>query len=151
MKHSAGIIPFRVNNGRYEFFVGHPGGPYWEGKKYWALLKGGLERNEDVKEAAIREFQEESGVTLGEDVIQRLVLVGTVKQSKQKQVTAFAVKYGTINPSECHSNMADFCDWPEIDSYQWVEYEELVACTHPTNVMFYEKIVQMDKQGLFTC
>ena len=64
MSTSAGIIPYRINNGHIEFFVGHPGGPYWKNNPYYAFLKGGLEEGEDSFMAAIREFKEESGLSL---------------------------------------------------------------------------------------
>ena len=151
MKHSAGIIPFRVKDGKYEFFVGHPGGPFWSRKRYWALLKGGIQDGEDERMAAIREFNEESGVSLPQDVLKCLVKVTSVKQNPKKRVTAFAVKYGNINPEVCFSNMADNCDWPEIDKYAWIDYDEIVRTTNKTNIPFYDEIIVMDKEGKFQC
>ena len=145
IKYSAGIIPYRISEGHYEFFVGHPGGPYWADKNYWALLKGRLEYGEDEKTAALREFQEESGIRLPEDAVYNMWKVCTLKQNPKKMVTAFAVEYGDIDPSQCHSNMADYCDWPEIDSYAWVPYEEILKCTHKNNTEFYKKIVETKK------
>ena len=149
MKHSAGIIPFRKRNGKYEFFVGHPGGPYWERKNYWALFKGGIQRNETEMEAAIREFREETGFPLPKETEEKLVKVMTVQQNPHKKVTAFAVEYGDINPEKCFSNMADGCVWPEIDRYEWKEYDELIKCTNRSNIPFYEEIVKMDKEEKF--
>ena len=65
MIYSAGIIPFRRNNnGETEFFVGHPGGEMWKNRNYWAFLKGGVEEGETWQDTALREFTEESGVSL---------------------------------------------------------------------------------------
>lgn len=154
MKHSAGIIPFRVNeDGQYQFFVGHPGGPFWKDKNYWALLKGGVEGNEDLKQAAVREFKEESGAKLDYDKISKYMrFVDTVKQRSGKMVTAYAVKMmrtdeESIDPLKCFSNMADGCDWPEIDEYRWVPITEIIECTNKTNVPFYNKIIEMDGGG----
>ena len=146
MKHSAGIIPYRKIDGRYEFFVGHPGGPFWKNKNYWALLKGGIEEGEDERMAAIREFREESGIVLPEIIEESIFRVCSVKQNPKKRVTAFAVYYPDINPNDCFSNMADNCDWPEIDAYGWVDYTDIRQCTNKTNVVFYDEIVRMDKE-----
>lgn len=81
MSTSAGIIPYRINNGHIEFFVGHPGGPYWKNNPYYAFLKGGLEEGEDSFMAAIREFKEESGLSLPSVPF---ISLGAVKQNSKK-------------------------------------------------------------------
>lgn len=158
MKHSAGIIPFRVGaDGRYQFFVGHPGGPFWKNKNYWSLLKGGVENGEDLRHAAVREFKEESGAELDYgEIFKHMSFVCTVKQRSGKMVTAYAIKMvgtdeETIMPSKCFSNIADGCDWPEIDEYRWVSDAEIIKCTNKTNVQFYTKIIEMDGNGDFGC
>lgn len=143
MKHSAGIIPYRMNNGKYEFFVGHPGGPRWSERTYWAMLKGRIEEGEDEMTAALREFQEESGVAIPENLKDKIFKLGTVIQNPKKLVTAFAVEFPDIYPERCRSNMADHCDWPEIDNYAWIDYESILKYTHPTNIVFFETIVKM--------
>jgi len=155
MSHSAGLIPFRVVNGNYEFFVGHPGGPCWEGVDYWALLKGRIEKGEDIKDTAVREFMEESGAKLDYAKIkQNMRFVDTVRQRSGKLVTAYAFKMEptddeSINPSKCFSNMVYQCDWPEVDEYRWIVLDEIVKCTNKANIPFYNKIVEMDKNGEF--
>lgn len=155
MKHSAGLIPFRIVDGQYEFFVGHPGGPYWKNKNYWALLKGGIEKGEEMEDAAVREFREESGAKLDYAKIKEdMVLVDTVRQFSGKLVTAYAVKMKSTNsesidPSDCFSNMVEHCDFPEVDKYKWVKFEEIVKCTNKANVPLYVKILEMDRNGEF--
>lgn len=146
MRHSAGIIPYRINNGKCEFFVGHPGGPRWSEKNYWAMLKGRIEEGENEMEAALREFQEESGVSIPENLMDKMFKIGTVIQNSKKMVTAFAVEFPDILPEKCRSNMADNCDWPEIDDYAWIDYESILKYTHPTNIVFFETIVKMCEQ-----
>lgn len=74
MIYSCGIIPFRVNDmGELEFFVGHPGGNYQGQENYWAFLKGTVENDESWAETAIREFKEETGLTL-EDCESKLLI-----------------------------------------------------------------------------
>lgn len=141
MTYSSGIIPYRFRaGGEIEFFVGHPGGPFWKDKEYWALLKGRRNNEESGESCATREFQEESGITLTEEEKKRIWYVGFVKQRKDKIVSAYALEKPDINPEECHSNMADGCDWPEVDKYAWMTLEEIQVKTHPTNIFFYKRI-----------
>lgn len=138
---SAGIIPFRVReDNEVEFFVGHPGGYH---KNYWAFLKGGVEMGETQVDAAIREFKEESGLTLDDCASQMLIPLGQVNQNQRKVAIAYGLHYPNINPSECYSNMCDNLCVPEIDAYRWMTYDELKECTHPTHLIFYEKLIQM--------
>lgn len=146
MECSAGIIPFRKNSdGELEFFVGHPGGTDWEKKDYWAYLKGNIKANESAETAAMREFKEESGIDLVNVTKDKLITLGITKQNKYKHVIAFAVYYPDIDPEKCYSNMADNGLNPEIDRYAWLTYKEVVKKTHPKHIVFYNKIVEIDK------
>lgn len=143
MKHSAGIIPFRVNeNGVMEFFLGHPGGIT---RNYWAFLKGGVDEGENWKDTAIREFKEESGLSMEDCESQMLIPLGTAMQNPRKMVVAYGLHYPNINPFNCHSNMADNGLVPEIDGYKWMTYEQLKTCTHPAHLTFYEQLISLNK------
>ena len=139
MEYSVGIIPFHVSeNEPIKYFVGHPGGKYWAKKDFWMFLKGHIEEGETDLDCAIREFNEESDIALSP--FSDFVLLGTVKQNKRKNVTAYGLEvpkmWSTIR--QCPS-MVDK-DTPEIDKYDWKTYEELKTCTHPKHLPFYEKI-----------
>ncbi len=80
-KISAGILPFR--RGRVpEFFLVHPGGPYWAKKddNAWSVAKGELDPGEDALAAARREFQEETGVDLGRHALADFLPLAPLKQ-----------------------------------------------------------------------
>lgn len=148
MKYSAGIIPFRINkDNQLEFFVGHPGGTEWAYKNYWAYLKGGVEKGENYTEAAIREFKEESGLSMEDCTSQMLIPLGTSLQNPRKTVIAYGLHYPNINPNECYSNMASNGLNPEIDRYKWMTYEELKKCTHQAHLIFYEKLINLNKNN----
>ena len=139
MKHSAGIIPYRFNkDGEMEFFVGHPGG---NKENIWYYLKGQTEDGEDLLAAAIREFREETGLELPGMKAENLILLGTVKQSKYKTVTAFGIHFPDIDPDICRSNLIEDGVTPEIDRYMWMTYEKLYDITHPLHREFYEKLI----------
>ncbi|GIW66965.1 MAG: NTP pyrophosphohydrolase [Candidatus Parcubacteria bacterium] len=93
MKKSAGILVFRINKNEIEILLVHPGGPFWKNKdlNVWSIPKGELENNEDLKEAAIREFEEETGLKLTDEDIKRIFYLGEVK-SQNKIVYVFALE-----------------------------------------------------------
>ena len=49
-----------------ELFLVHPGGPFWKNKDIgsWSIPKGEIEENEDHLKAAIRETEEETGISI---------------------------------------------------------------------------------------
>ena len=90
-KQSAGILLHRLHDGRIEFLLVHPGGPFWAKKDdgAWSIPKGEFVEPEDPLEAAKREFAEETGFAFaGEE----LVALTPVKQPGGKVVHAWAVE-----------------------------------------------------------
>jgi predicted NUDIX family NTP pyrophosphohydrolase len=87
---SAGILLYRLRDGALEVLLAHPGGPYFRNKDLgaWTLPKGELTGDEQPLVCALREFREETGITL-EDACQ-LIALGEVKQRGGKRVFAFA-------------------------------------------------------------
>lgn len=144
MEYSCGIIPFRKNaNGEVEFFVGHPGGQGEEWQNYWAYLKGCAKGEETWVETALREFKEESGLSLEGITKNNLFELGAIQQNKRKIAVAFALHYPNIKVEDCVSNIAEEGDSPEIDRYCWMTLEQLKDKTHPTHIGFYKQIIEM--------
>ena len=75
---------YRRRNARLEVFLVHPGGPFWAKKDLgaWSICKGEYAEGEAPLEAAIREFQEETGFTAQGEFLE----LGTVQQSGGKIV-----------------------------------------------------------------
>lgn len=63
MKLSAGILLYRKTGNAPEFFLVHPGGPFFAKKHegWWTVPKGEPLPGEDLLECAAREFEEETG------------------------------------------------------------------------------------------
>lgn len=87
-KISAGLLMYRIREGKLEVFLAHPGGPYFKNKDdgYWGIPKGLIDPGEDPLQAAIREFKEETGITPQGDFIP----LGEVTQKSGKIVKAWA-------------------------------------------------------------
>lgn len=106
--HSAGVLLFRQRAGKTEILLIKPGGPFWRKKDVgaWMIPKGMVEPGEAPAEAALREFEEETGT--------RLTAVpfplATVRQAGGKIVEAFAVE-GDLDAAAIRS--IDFSmEWP---------------------------------------
>ncbi|WP_242028448.1 NUDIX domain-containing protein [Pseudanabaena sp. FACHB-2040] len=129
-KKSAGLLMYRHRHGELEFFLIHPGGPYWHNKDWhaWSIPKGEIDPGEDAFAAAKREFWEETGLT-PEGSFQPLT---TVKQSGGKVVMAWAFE-GDCDPAGVKSNSfslewpprsGQFQNFPEVDRAAWFSLEE---------------------------
>src|SRR5436309_6588465 len=61
---SAGILAYRKGARGLEVLLVHPGGPFWRNKDdgAWTIPKGAVADDEDMLEAAKREFEEETGI-----------------------------------------------------------------------------------------
>jgi predicted NUDIX family NTP pyrophosphohydrolase len=85
-----------------------PGGPFWRNKHSgaWMIPKGMVEPGEGPAQAALREFEEETGTRL--DAIP--FALAKVRQARGKLVEAFAVE-GDLDISELRSNEFEL-EWP---------------------------------------
>lgn len=65
VKTSAGLLMYRIRNALPEYFIVHPGGPFFKGKDEgaWSIPKGEVNEGEELLAAAQREFKEETGIT----------------------------------------------------------------------------------------
>jgi predicted NUDIX family NTP pyrophosphohydrolase len=134
MRRSAGILLYRVVDdgaeGRIEVLLGHMGGPFWARKDAgaWTIPKGEHQPDEDPLNAARREFEEETGVSLPASDFADL---GEVRQSGGKVVRAWAVE-GDLDAATLASNTFEM-EWPpksgqtatfpELDRFEWFDLE----------------------------
>ena len=108
MKRSAGLLLYRRQRKGFEFFLVHPGGPFWKNKDdgAWTIPKGMIEPGEDPLLAARREFAEETGFAIDGDFVE----LGTFKQPGGKHVLVWAVE-GDCDPARLASNEFEM-EWP---------------------------------------
>ncbi len=123
--YSSGLLLFRLRSKQPEFFLVHPGGPFWKNKDSgaWSIPKGEFETGEDPLEAAKREMKEETGFR----VSGKFIKLTPVKQSGGKIVHAWALEYD-LDPARIKSNEFEM-EWPprsgkmksfpEVDRGDW--------------------------------
>jgi predicted NUDIX family NTP pyrophosphohydrolase len=127
-RRSAGLLLYRVRDGRLEVFIAHMGGPFWARKDDggWSLVKGEYEEHEDPFAAARREFLEETGREPPDGPTLEL---GEVRQPGGKKIAAWAIE-ADFDASDIRSNTFTL-EWPrgsgrrrefpEIDRAGWFD------------------------------
>jgi len=145
MIESAGLLMFRDSH-ELEIFLVHPGGPYWANQDKWGIPKGKVEDNEEILEAAIREFNEETGITVDSCF---MIYIGTSKTST-KMIHAWAFRkdfQGVIvsNKAEIEypakSGKKIFID--EVDEGRYFSIEEAKTKIHKSQLPLLESFLKV--------
>jgi predicted NUDIX family NTP pyrophosphohydrolase len=149
MKQSAGILLYRINDQKPEFFLVHPGGPFFRNKDagFWTVPKGENENDEPLLQTALREFREETSYLPASDPIP----LSAIKQKGGKQVHCWAIE-GNIDPEHLVSNTFDL-EWPpksgriqsfpEIDKGAWFSLEEAKKKINQMQISFLEELTNV--------
>jgi predicted NUDIX family NTP pyrophosphohydrolase len=128
VKKSAGLLLYRLRDGRLEVFIAHMGGPFWAGKDEggWSIVKGEYEEHEDPHAAACREFLEETG---SQPPTGRMLALGEVRQPSGKRIVAWAIE-SDFDADSVRSNTFTI-EWPrgsgrqrefpEVDRAGWFD------------------------------
>jgi predicted NUDIX family NTP pyrophosphohydrolase len=144
---SAGILLFRRTDGRLEVLLGHPGGPYFEGRDHghWSIPKGEVVPGEALVDVARREFAEETGSPI---TTEALTPLGETRQKGGKIVHAWAAE-GDLDPATATSNTFEMT-WPplvgrritvpEIDRVAWYEPDEARARVKEAQRVFIDRL-----------
>ena len=149
MKKSAGIILYRRKNIVPEIFLVHPGGPFWKNKDHgaWTIPKGEFTEEEDPLKAAMREFKEETGISIKGTFLE----LTPVKQKSGKLVYGWALEKD-IDASTIKSNFFEiewppkskqFKQFPEIDKGEWFTVAEAKQKINPAQVAFIDEVVSI--------
>ena len=121
---------YRQTGAGIEVFLVHPGGPFWAKKDRgaWSIPKGEYTEEEPPRDAALREFREETGF----EVPGEPIALGTIKQSGSKTVSVWTIE-GDCDPTRLISNTCEI-EWPprsggkmeipEVDRGAWYTIPE---------------------------
>jgi len=146
-KKSAGILMYRVRNKIPEVLLVHPGGPFWKNKDAgaWSIPKGEFNDDEEPLQAALREFEEETGFAVKKSPY---IPLTPITQKSGKQVLAWAIK-GNVNTSEIKSNLFDL-EWPpksgkkqqfpEIDKAAWFAIPHAKEKINPAQIALIDEL-----------
>ncbi|HEX9363677.1 MAG TPA: NUDIX domain-containing protein [Candidatus Dormibacteraeota bacterium] len=127
---SAGLLLYRLRDGKPEVLLVHPGGPFWKRRDdgAWSLPKGEIESGEAPLSVARREFEEELGQPAPAGPMLGL---GSVRQAGGKMVEAWAVA-GDLDVARIESVTFEV-EWPpksgrsqafpEVDRAEWFDLE----------------------------
>ncbi len=144
---SAGILLWRTRKGRLEVLLAHQGGPFWAKKDlgHWTVPKGEAEPGEELVDVARREFAEETGAEVPD---QLLIALGQITQKSGKVVFAWAVE-GDLDPSTAVSNTYEL-EWPprsgviqafpEIDRVEWFDLDAARRKLKAAQVPFLDRL-----------
>lgn len=130
-KDSAGLVIWRRRGAALEFFLVHPGGPYWTRKDLgaWSIPKGEIEDGEDKFAAAKRETLEETGFAPSG----KFSRLPPVRQPSGKMIHPWAIEAAHLDPAEIKSAVFEMewpprsgrvAEFPEVDRAAWFEWKE---------------------------
>jgi predicted NUDIX family NTP pyrophosphohydrolase len=144
---SAGVLVYRRTGPRTEFLLGHPGGPLWarKDKGAWMVPKGVIEPAEDPLGAALREFEEETG--LKSPPIARSLTV--VRQTGGKTVLCWAAEgdldLSAFRPGEFEMEWpprsGTRARFPEIDRLAYFDGSEALTRILPSQAPLIREIL----------
>jgi 8-oxo-dGTP pyrophosphatase MutT (NUDIX family) len=118
-RKSCGVIPYRIFNGQREYLI-----VYEQYSRCWSFPKGHMEAGETELQAAQRELQEETGLTVRLSTEQQISIEYPVSAVSQKQVVFFIGEIVGI-PRIREG---------EIGSFRWVSKEEFGNYLHADTV-----------------
>ena len=118
---SAGLLMYHQKGQELKVFLVHPGGPFFTKKDdgYWGIPKGLVENDEEILQAALREFEEETGLKPEGDYLP----LGTTTQKNNKIVHAWAFKSDNSEQFDIVCNTFEM-EWPP-NSGQKQQYPEV--------------------------
>jgi len=147
-----------IDNGKVNVFLVHPGGPFWKGKDEaaWGIPKGRIEEDkegnaEKLIDVARREFQEETGIKLKENI--DFIDLSFLKRKNGKKVYVWAF-LGNGSEKFIKSNETEV-EWPhksgkiikvpEVDKAKYFEISDAKKKIHIYQQTFLDRLKEKVK------
>ncbi len=130
-----------------EVLIAHPGGPLWAQKDagHWSIVKGEVIAGEDPRDAAAREFQEEtSWIPPAGDWLD----LGSVRLKSGKTVLGWAVE-AELEPADLKPGLFSMVwrgrrqEFPEIDRVAWCGPDEAQRLLNPAQAEFVPRLIRV--------
>ena len=139
---------YRKSGEEMQFFLVHPGGPYFTQKDegWWMIPKGLAEEGEELFQTACREFEEETGIKPEPPFLP----LGEIKQKGGKWVHAWAFegKWDEKEGIRCNTFKVEWPyksgrwqSYPEVDQAGWFTYEEACKKINSAQIPFLDRLI----------
>tara|TARA_Y100001934_G_scaffold165809_1_gene197215 strand:- start:1162 stop:1632 length:471 start_codon:yes stop_codon:yes gene_type:complete len=153
-KISGGLVLYNLIGNSPRFLVAHPGGPFFRKRDegWWSIPKGEPEEGEEIFDAAIREFEEETGLCPEGPYIE----LGTIVQKSGKRVYAWAFEgeWEDGRIPECNEITLEFPkgsgkEWtfPEIDQAELLPKDDAKRKLREEQHPFVDRLLDILSEG----
>lgn len=145
---------YRIHCGSIQVLLAHPGGPFFRNKDEgaWSIPKGEIEPDEDLLEAAQREFKEETGFKPSGP----FTALAPVRQKGGKIVHAWAFE-GDCDPDAFVGNTFTIewppksgrqVEFPEIDKAEFFDLDVARTKINSAQVSLIDEIERLVSEGI---
>ena len=140
---------YKIQNKELKVLLIHPGGPIFTNKDkgFWGIPKGCVNDGENLFDTAIREFQEETSITVNRN--QKFIELGKVLKKSGKTIHAWAFQGdfdGKITSNlfkmEWPPKSGKLCNFPEVDKGEFFTIQQAKEKMHPPQWAFIERLIE---------
>lgn len=134
-ERSAGVIPYRRGDDRGPLFLVLHSATVRNPRAKWEFPKGGVEPGETTRQAAAREFQEETSLVdwSFREGFERTLSYTYIRRGRKivKTVTYYLVEVGDPSPL---TRSAEHMDDPNGDWHHWGSFDEITALLYHSKI-----------------
>jgi bis(5'-nucleosidyl)-tetraphosphatase len=134
-ERSAGVIPYRRTDGRAPVYLVLHSATVRNPRAKWEFPKGGVEPGESPRQAAAREFHEETSLVdwSFRDGFERTLTYTYIRRGRKivKTVTYYLVEVGDDSPL---ARSAEHVEDPAGHWYHWGTFEQISALLYHTKI-----------------